>query len=113
MSAAAQGPSSQDDALPSASSSTATGSREGHGCAPLILARLHRTDIAQVLAIARSEETRQAWLTGTPFDRACRRLLLEESAAAAGESSEARLQDSRKRVWETLYEEGRGWSRKG
>lgn len=78
---------------------------------PLIVARLHPTDVQAVLATAPNPETRSAWLEGRPTGNDCRRLLLEECDPADDEHGLRPSQNSKSPVWEEMYEEGRRWVR--
>lgn len=78
---------------------------------PLIVARLHQADVAEVLDSAASPEIRTAWLKGQAVDGYPRRLLLQHSTAAAAADDAKRRQDSQSGVWDKMYEEGRDFWR--
>lgn len=80
--------------------------------ARLIVATLHPSDVAIVMASAPSEDIGAAWLKGQPVKVGVPRLHLCESTFTEAKSRGAPKtpsRDSASRVWGEFYKEGREW----
>lgn len=86
---------------------------------PLIMARLHHTDIVKLLRAAPSDEIKAAWLAGRLTPGACRRLLVKENrrafalASSSSNESSTGSDSSSSPIWELMYREGREYWRDG
>lgn len=76
---------------------------------PLIIAKLHPTDVLEILTIAKRKEIQDAWREGKRLDESdVRRLRVEECKAVA---STRLSKDSASEAWGKMYEDGRRWWR--